>query len=78
MRHIHIPGKNNHVLVLLHGTGGSASSLFEIGQYIDPEATMIGFQGEGKPEVGRLGLGSGEQQKGQRRNDQYPRARRAG
>ena len=45
MRHIHIPGKNNHVLVLLHGTGGSASSLFEIGQYIDPEATMIGFQG---------------------------------
>ena len=46
MRHIHIPGKNNHVLVLLHGTGGSASSLFEIGQYIDPEATMIGFQGE--------------------------------
>lgn len=46
MKHIHIPGKNNHVLILLHGTGGSASSLFEIGQYIDPEATLIGFQGE--------------------------------
>ena len=46
MKHIHIPGKNNHVLILLHGTGGSASSLFEIGQYIDPEATLIGFQGD--------------------------------
>lgn len=46
MRHIHIAGKNNHAIVLLHGTGGSASSLFEIGQRIDPEATLIGFQGE--------------------------------
>lgn len=46
MRHIHIPGENNHVLVLLHGTGGSASSLFEIGQFINPKATLIGFQGE--------------------------------
>ncbi|MHC5268786.1 alpha/beta hydrolase [Enterococcus sp. LJL98] len=46
MKHIQIPGKNKHVLILLHGTGGSASSLFEVGQFIDPEATMIGFQGE--------------------------------
>lgn len=46
MRHIHIPGKNNHAIVLLHGTGGSASSLFEIGQKIDPQAALIGFQGE--------------------------------
>lgn len=46
MRHIHIPGKNNHAIVLLHGTGGSASSLFEIGQRLDPEAALIGFQGE--------------------------------
>ncbi|GGI65200.1 alpha/beta hydrolase [Enterococcus alcedinis] len=46
MRHIHIPGKNKHAIVLLHGTGGSASSLFEIGQKLDPEAALIGFQGE--------------------------------
>lgn len=46
MRHIHKPGKNNHVIVTLHGTGGSATDLFQIAQFIDQEASLIGFQGE--------------------------------
>lgn len=45
MQHLYIPGNNNHVFVLLHGTGGSASSLFEIARYLDPEAALLGFQG---------------------------------
>ncbi|WP_034552460.1 alpha/beta hydrolase [Carnobacterium funditum] len=39
-------GSNNHVIITLHGTGGHATSLFEIAHILDPEATKIGFQGE--------------------------------
>ncbi len=46
MRHIKQNGTNQHVIITLHGTGGSASDLFQIGQYLDPNATLIGFQGE--------------------------------
>lgn len=33
-------------MITLHGTGGDATSLFEVANYIDPLATIIGFQGE--------------------------------
>ncbi len=46
MQALYIPGSNDHVFVLLHGTGGSASSLFEIARYLDPQAALLGFQGE--------------------------------
>ncbi len=46
MRHIKQDGTNQHVIITLHGTGGSASDLFQIGHYLDPNATLIGFQGE--------------------------------
>lgn len=46
MRHITKNGTNNHVIITLHGTGGSATDLFQIAQYIDPQATLIGLQGE--------------------------------
>lgn len=39
-------GSNKRVFILLHGTGGSADSLFDIGSYIDQDATLIGLQGE--------------------------------
>ncbi|MBM7708236.1 alpha/beta hydrolase [Enterococcus lemanii] len=46
MQHIYIPGGNDQVFILLHGTGGNASSLFEIARYLDPAAALLGFQGE--------------------------------
>lgn len=39
-------GSNKRVFILLHGTGGSADSLFDIASYIDQDATLIGLQGE--------------------------------
>ena len=39
-------GSNKRVFILLHGTGGSADSLFDIASYIDKDATLIGLQGE--------------------------------
>lgn len=39
-------GRNDHLVICLHGTGGQADSLFPMGHYIDPEASLIGFQGE--------------------------------
>lgn len=46
MRHIKLDGSNKHVIMTLHGTGGSAGDLFQVAKYIDPQATLIGFQGE--------------------------------
>lgn len=46
MRHVKQDGTNNNVIITLHGTGGSATDLFQIAQYIDKDATLIGFQGE--------------------------------
>lgn len=39
-------GNNNHLIITLHGTGGNASSLFDISTYIDPQATIVGFEGK--------------------------------
>ncbi len=46
MRYLKNDGTNKHLIITLHGTGGSASDLFSIAQYIDPQATLVGFQGE--------------------------------
>lgn len=39
-------GMDKHVIITLHGTGGTATSLFELAHFLDPDATKIGFQGE--------------------------------
>lgn len=39
-------GLNKHLIIMLHGTGGSASDLFGIGEILDSEATYIGIEGE--------------------------------
>ena len=39
-------GMDKHVIITLHGTGGTATSLFELAHFLDPESTKIGFQGE--------------------------------
>lgn len=46
MKYIINKGSNNHLIITLHGTGGTASSLFEIAKFIDPLASKVGFQGE--------------------------------
>ncbi len=46
MRNVRKDGSNKRVFILLHGTGGSADSLFDIASYIDQDATLIGLQGE--------------------------------
>lgn len=46
MNHEIQKGTNDKVIITLHGTGGSASDLFQIARYIDKEATLIGFQGQ--------------------------------
>lgn len=39
-------GKNNRVIIALHGTGGNATQLFEQVRFIDKEATYIGIEGD--------------------------------
>ena len=46
MHHNHQAGQNKNVFILLHGTGGDAKSLFDLATYIDPDATLIGIEGE--------------------------------
>lgn len=38
-------GTNEHIIFLLHGTGGDASSLIDLGRIIDPNATLVGVEG---------------------------------
>lgn len=45
MKHIKIDGSGDLVLFLLHGTGGNKESLLSIGQYVAPDATLIGLDG---------------------------------
>lgn len=45
MKHIINKGENEHVIMTLHGTGGSATDLFDIANILDPLATKIGFEG---------------------------------
>ncbi|SEK61895.1 phospholipase/carboxylesterase [Carnobacterium iners] len=46
MQQVIAVGTNNHTIISLHGTGGTATSLFELAHILDPKATKIGFQGE--------------------------------
>ncbi len=46
MKYAKKDGTNNHVLILLHGTGGSRVSLFGLADLIDPEATYLGIEGD--------------------------------
>lgn len=39
-------GDNEHVIFHLHGTGGTSTELFSIGQSIDKNATLIGIDGD--------------------------------
>ena len=46
MKYVRLEGSNNHTIITLHGTGGSASSLFSLAERIDPLASKVGFQGD--------------------------------
>ncbi len=46
MNHIHQAGRNKNVFILLHGTGGNAESLLDIASFLDPDATLIGIEGD--------------------------------
>ncbi|NLC55119.1 MAG: carboxylesterase [Erysipelothrix sp.] len=46
MKHIMNKGSNKHLIITLHGTGGSATDLFDLASIIDPLATKVGFQGQ--------------------------------
>lgn len=46
MKYVENKGSNNHLIITLHGTGGEATDLFGIADYIDPLASKVGFQGE--------------------------------
>lgn len=45
MIHVTHKGTNNRLIILLHGTGGDATSLFQLASYLDPDATYCGIQG---------------------------------
>lgn len=46
MKYVTKEGSNKHLQIMLHGTGGSADDLFNIGNYMDAESTLIGIEGE--------------------------------
>ena len=45
MRHVIDKKASNHVIITLHGTGGSATDLFNIAEFLDKDATKIGYEG---------------------------------
>ena len=45
MRYVIDKKASNHVIITLHGTGGSATDLFNIAEFLDKDATKIGFEG---------------------------------
>ncbi len=45
MKHIFKQGTNGKTIILLHGTGGNEHDLIEIGDFIDPEANLLGIRG---------------------------------
>lgn len=48
MKYIKKDGTNKHLIIMLHGSRTKLSSLLEKVNTIDPDATVIGFQGEKK------------------------------
>lgn len=39
-------GNNNTTLLLLHGTGGNEEDLLPLGQFLAPDAAMLGVRGK--------------------------------
>ena len=46
MIHVIEQKASNHVIVCLHGTGGTEHDLLQLGRRISPEATLIGIRGD--------------------------------
>ena len=46
MNYTLIPGTHKRVIILFHGTGGSATDLLGIGQILDEHASLLGTQGD--------------------------------
>jgi phospholipase/carboxylesterase len=45
MKHIYFKKSKARLIVLLHGTGGDEKSLIQLGEYIDPNASLLGIRG---------------------------------
>lgn len=45
MHHVYVKGNSDHVIILLHGTGGNEHDLLTLSNYIDQDATKIGIRG---------------------------------
>ena len=45
IHHVYIPGSNDDVIILLHGTGGNEHDLVSLSHYISKDATKIGIRG---------------------------------
>ncbi|OKL36250.1 alpha/beta hydrolase [Domibacillus mangrovi] len=45
MKHLFQQGKNENVLLMLHGTGGTEQDLLPLAQIIDPEASVLSVRG---------------------------------
>ena len=45
IHHVYVQGNSDHVIILLHGTGGNEHDLLTLSNYIDQDATKIGIRG---------------------------------
>ncbi len=45
MKHLFQQGKNENVLLMLHGTGGTEQDLLPLAQKVDPEASVLSVRG---------------------------------
>jgi phospholipase/carboxylesterase len=45
IHHVYVKGNSDHVIILLHGTGGNEHDLLTLSNYIDQDATKIGIRG---------------------------------
>lgn len=46
LHYVYKEGKNNNLIITLHGTGGSADDLFSIASYVDRDAHLLGIEGQ--------------------------------
>lgn len=53
MIHVFEKGTSNRVIVTLHGHGGNATQLFDLARNLDPNASLLGLQGDIE-ELGQL------------------------
>lgn len=45
-QHVHLPGKSDRTLLLLHGTGGTENDLIPLGRTLDPDASLLSPRGK--------------------------------